>query len=106
MLNHKDAGAFERKAPTIAEWQREQVPTSTSRSAAQVPPKPLPVGTVQNDILVVVSKTKDYVRATNGLSTSDGVMELLSDRLRKILDEASKRAIQDGRKTLMERDFR
>ena len=58
------------------------------------------------EILVVVSKTKDYVRAKRGLNTSDGVMELLSDHLRKILDEASNRAIQDGRKTLMERDFK
>lgn len=108
MMNHKDAGAYEKRAPSIAEWQKEQIPASMSakKSLAQVDSKPLAPGTAPREILVVVSKTKDYVRIKNGLNTSDGVMELLSDRLRAILDEASKRAAQDGRKTLMERDFR
>ena len=109
MMNHKDAGAYEKHAPTIAEWQREQAqvpPSMNASSPNQMATKPAPSGTVPHDILVVVSKTKDYVRAKNGLNTSEGVMELLSDRLRAILDEASKRAAQDGRKTLMERDFR
>jgi hypothetical protein len=107
MLNHKNAGAYEKRAPTLAQWQKEQTPPSArpKEASPQLAAKPSHTGTVPREILVVVSKTKDYVRTKTGLNTSDGVMELLSDRLRGILDEASKRAVQDGRKTLMERDF-
>ncbi len=113
MMNHKDAGAFEKRAPTIAEWQKEQNPTAmgTSPSPKNMASPPnagagTGPGSIPHDILVVVSKTKDYVRAKHSLNTSQEVMEVLSDRLRSILDDASKRALQDGRKTLMDRDFR
>lgn len=107
MMNHKDAGAFEKRAPTPTEWQKEQTPTSMSASPPPQNMTSSPIsGSIPHDILVVVSKTKDYVRAKHSLNTSQDVMEVLSDRLRAILDEASKRALQDGRKTLMDRDFR
>ena len=44
------------------------------------------------EILVVVSKLKAYVRERSGMSTSDSVSELLSDRLRRMCDEAIQRA--------------
>jgi histone H3/H4 len=39
------------------------------------------------------------------MNTSDAVMELLSDKLRALLDEAIRTAQRDGRRTVMERDF-
>ena len=58
------------------------------------------------DVLVVVSKLKAYVRARSGMNTSDNVVGALSDHLRKICDEAIRNAAQEGRKTVMDRDFR
>jgi len=45
------------------------------------------------------------VRERSGMNTSDGVMELLSDRLRALCNEAIRSAQRDGRRTVMERDF-
>ena len=53
----------------------------------------------------MVSKLKAYVRARSGMNTSDAVMEVLSDRLRRLCDEAIRSAQRDGRRTVMERDF-
>jgi histone H3/H4 len=39
------------------------------------------------------------------MNTSDGVMEALSDIVRELCDAAVQRAAEDGRKTLMARDF-
>jgi hypothetical protein len=61
---------------------------------------------VPRDILVVVSKLKLYVRAISGMNTSDDVVGPLSDRLRLMCDDAVERARDDGRKTVMARDFR
>ena len=133
MMNHRDAGALEKRSPSYKEWQREQAeenappaerPQSHSQrpqgqplpsapspalSASPLPKVPLPAAggaDVKREILVVVSKTKEYVRARAGINTSDAVMEALSDRIRAILDEAIRRAIQDERKTLLDRDLR
>jgi hypothetical protein len=54
---------------------------------------------------VVVSKLKAYVRDRSGMNTSDSVSELLSDRLRRMCDQAIQRAQRDGRRTVMDRDF-
>lgn len=58
------------------------------------------------DVLVVVSKLKAYVKAASGMNTSDGVTEVLSEKLRDLCDDAIERAKADGRKTVMDRDFR
>jgi hypothetical protein len=63
-------------------------------------------GSVPREILIVVSKLKAYVRARSGLNTSDEVMETLSDRMRTLCDKAIAHAREDGRKTVMSRDFR
>ena len=54
----------------------------------------------------MVSKLKLYVRAISGMNTSDDVAEVLSERLRLLCDDAVERARDDGRKTVMARDFR
>lgn len=105
MMNHKDAGAFERRAPSVADWQREQQQAAPV-AADKEPTASTPQGEVKRDILVVVSKTKDYVRAKSGFNTSDAVMEALSDKIRLILDDAIRRAAQDERKTVMDRDLK
>lgn len=58
------------------------------------------------DILVVVSKLKNYIRAESGMSTSASVANVLSDFIRRACGDAIERAKADGRKTVMDRDFR
>ncbi len=112
MLRHRDAWADEKTAPTAEEWAREQrdepkaapAPAASRRDAE-------PAGTtdpaaVPMDVLVVVSKLKHYIRVTAGMNTSDDVVDVLSNRLRYLCDDAVERARSDGRKTVMARDFR
>lgn len=61
---------------------------------------------VTRDILVVVSKLKNYIKEKHGLNTSEAVAERLSDIIRSRCDEAAVWARSDGRKTLMDRDFK
>jgi histone H3/H4 len=55
-------------------------------------------------VLVVVSKLKAYVRARSDFHTSDGVVDVLSDHLRAVCDEAIREAGREGRRTVLDRD--
>jgi histone H3/H4 len=61
--------------------------------------------TSSDEVLVVASKVKAYIRAKSGMNTSASVMDALSARVRRLADEAIARAQADGRKTVMDRDF-
>jgi histone H3/H4 len=52
----------------------------------------------------VVSRLKAYVRGVAGYNTSDNVLPVLSDALRKICDEAIENARRAERQTVMDRD--
>lgn len=60
---------------------------------------------VPDDVLVVVSKLKAYVKARGDLKTSDTVVPVLSDILRQVCDEAMLRAREAGRQTILDRDI-
>ena len=57
------------------------------------------------EVLIVVSKLKNYIRDASGMNTSGGVASVLSDLIRKMCDQAIANAKNDGRKTVMDRDF-
>jgi hypothetical protein len=57
------------------------------------------------EVLVVVSKLKKYVRDRSGMNTSDSAIPVLSDHLRWLSVEALRKAAEDGRKTVMDRDY-
>lgn len=57
------------------------------------------------EILVVASKIKNYIRTQSGMNTSGAVMDALSRKIRKMCDQAIEHAKQEGRKTVMDRDF-
>jgi histone H3/H4 len=127
VVNHRESWALERRAPTRAEWEREQAqqrtapspprqadrldrPASAREASARSEAKPSEVkrsATAQlpRDVLIVISKLKAYVRARSGFSTSDRVAEPLSDAVRELCDRAVEKARADGRKTVLERDF-
>ena len=63
------------------------------------------MGMSDQEVLVVVSKLKTYIREKAGMNTSSGVAAVLSNEVRRLCDEAVERARADGRKTVMDRDF-
>jgi hypothetical protein len=120
VMRHREAWAEEQRSPSRAEWEREQaeeVKTPDIGAAApgasapmrepvrRLPPVQPAKPAAPEEVLVVISKLKAYVRARSGMNTSDAVAEVLSDKLRRLCDEAIRRAERDGRKTIMERDF-
>lgn len=123
---HRDAGAVETKSPTYEQWKTEVesdvAPSSAPQALAREPQrvivrsatpgspsvqatKAIPKDALESEILVVVSKMKNYVRERSEMNTSDSVMQLLSNRLRRLCDRAIENARSDGRKTVMDRDF-
>jgi len=112
VVNHRQSWALEKRAPTEAEWKREQAANPVASEEGQTPPRrilptpaPAKPDPVPRDVLIVTSKLKAYVRARAGFNTSDGVLEPLSDAVRALCDDAIEKARADGRKTVLERDF-
>ncbi len=59
----------------------------------------------KEDVLVVVSKLKNYIRETSGMNTSGNVTGILTQMIKKVCDKAIENAKNDGRKTVMDRDI-
>lgn len=57
------------------------------------------------EVLVVASKIKKYIRDAGEMKTSGTVLTALSDRLRSMCNQAIQNARSDGRKTVLDRDF-
>ena len=57
------------------------------------------------DVLVVASKIKGYIRSKSQMNTSAAVMDALSAKIRAMCDQAIQSAQNEGRKTVMDRDF-
>jgi histone H3/H4 len=62
-------------------------------------------GAEKNEVLVISSKVKKFVKATSGLSTSAAVFEVLSKKVEDLCKTAIENAKNAKRKTLMDRDF-
>ncbi len=60
--------------------------------------------TNDDEVLVVVTKVRKYILDKSGLSTSAGVYDVLTKRIRSICDRAIEEAKRQGRKTVMDRD--
>lgn len=59
----------------------------------------------ENEVLVVVSKLKKFIKAEAGMNTANGVAQVLSSRVKGLCNQAIENAKSDGRKTVMEKDF-
>ena len=132
MMGHRDPWAEEQTAPTQEQAsaeaakqieaarrqeQRRDREESTGDSprrryvagqkppSFEIPPLELSVDDIPDDVLVVVSKLKNYIRARSGMNTSATVNDPLSELIRRACDRAIQRAHADGRKTVMDRDF-
>ncbi len=101
---HRDAWAVEERAPAEpdppADAPRKRRTGKPANGAARGS------GTVReaNEILVVASRLKAYIRRRDGCHTSDSVLPILSDRIRRICDEAIRNARRAERQTVLDRD--
>ncbi|MBC7754071.1 MAG: hypothetical protein H7Z71_07520 [Moraxellaceae bacterium] len=60
---------------------------------------------MSHEVLVVVSKMKQYIRETSEFNTSEDVNQVISNMIRIACDRAVERAKAQGRKTVMAKDF-
>lgn len=56
------------------------------------------------EVLVVVSKVKDYVKEKGFMTSADAIPEL-SSKVYMLLDEAMKRTKENGRQTIKPQDL-
>jgi histone H3/H4 len=56
------------------------------------------------DVLIVGSKVKDYIK-NKGLNSSGDLIDALSKKVEKLLDEAAERTKANGRKTMRPEDL-
>ena len=98
VYNHRESWAEEHIAPSTEKEIEQKEKTST--------PSPAKKGTnMSSDILIVASKLKAYIKERAGMSTSANVMPKLSETVRELCDKAIENARNEGRKTVMDRDF-
>jgi histone H3/H4 len=57
-----------------------------------------------HEVLIVVSKLKQYIKQQAAMHTADTVHGVLSDHVRHLCDQAMAHATVEGRKTVMDRD--
>jgi len=125
MMRHRDAWAEPTQAPSREEYEREQAAEAereererTTRTEREERATSMSDENDQRrivtakredlprDVLVVVSKLKAYIKASSGMNTSDGVVDVLSEHLRAVCEQAIENARKDGRKTVLDRDFK
>ena len=110
---HRDAGGIQKTAPTAGAAPNENLSTVANSG----PVRRKIVGGVGSsaagmghqlprEILIVASKLKDYISAKADMNTSAAVMDVLSDIVREACDDAIDRARAEGRKTVLDRDFK
>ena len=58
-----------------------------------------------DEILIVGSKLRKYVKEKASMNTAGNVPEVLSRKVRELVDQAIENAKNDKRKTLKDRDF-
>ena len=108
VARHREAWAEERRAPATAETAsakaRPRKRIIAKPTAAAVTASPSAAAT-SDEILIVASRLKDFVRAESGFNTSDRVCGPLSEIVRRVCRQAIENAQRDGRKTILERDI-
>ena len=113
LANHREAWAVEERAPreSGAGSGPGAGAGSTDRPAARRAadaksriPEAGGLSSAPRETLIVASRLKDYIRTRSGYSTSDGVLEPLSEIVRGFCDKAIRNAARAGRKTVLDRD--
>ena len=100
---HRSAGAIEKKSPLTmtTDAPKRIIVQSTPAGSPGIQKSPM-----ENEVLVVVSKMKQYIKDTSDMNTSEDVNLMISHMIRIQLDRAIDNARREGRKTVMARDFK
>ncbi len=103
---HRNAGAVEKKSPATFSQDEAAAPKriiiSSGVSSAPVAQNK---SSMSSEVLVVVSKMKQYIRDISEMNTSEDVNQVISEMIRYECEKAISNARADGRKTVMARDF-
>jgi histone H3/H4 len=105
VAGHRDAHAEELTAPATPDGAVEKPDDERKVGKRRIAPVKQRDPSLPKDTLVISKALKEYIRAAGDMRTSDAVVEVLSDKLRDLCDRAIERAKQDGRKTVLDRDF-
>ncbi len=101
VMNHKSSWAEEMRAPKKSEMGSNDQPRRiiiANKSSHEESPH-------DQEILIVVSKLKQFIKDKHDMNTSGNVMEILSHKVRILANRAAEKAHSEGRKTVMDRDF-
>lgn len=107
VMNHKSSWAEENRSPR----KEDYVPSADESAPRRIivgskPANTEAVGSAnEEDILIVASKLKQYIKDKHDMNTSANVMEILSHIVRRHTDQAVAKARGEGRKTVMDRDY-
>lgn len=105
VMSHKSAWAEENRSP-----RKEEVMNSEDRAPRRIIVQSKTSGEPsgqadEQEILIVASKLKAYIKDKYDMNTSGNVMEILSHQVRRLTDRAVEKARAEGRKTVMDRDY-
>lgn len=108
VMNHKSSWAEEMRSPRKENIIEDSVVTPRriivqNKSISSISKANTDVN--EDDILIVASKLKQYIKDKYDMSTSANVMDALSRDVRKLTDRAAEKARSEGRKTVMDRDY-
>jgi hypothetical protein len=116
----------EETAPSKEQWAQEQRAEARAAAPAKKAPPPRPAAALDpgpslrrriiaskpepepdgpKEVLVIASRLKNFIKQAHDLNCSDGVLEPLSEEVRRLAGRAARNAAEDGRKTILERDF-
>lgn len=112
VMNHKSSWAEENRSPKKESFIAA---TSSTESSPEAIPRRILVQTKSStpsseasesdEILIVASKLKAYIKEKYDMNTAASVMEALSREVRRLSDRACEKARSEGRKTVMDRDY-
>ncbi|MBU6154974.1 MAG: hypothetical protein KGP28_11780 [Bdellovibrionales bacterium] len=98
-------GVVERKGKSLSEREKFILGLDDQAAENDEREEVMTEGNAEKEVLVVASKLKNYIRGKSGMNTSAAVIDVLSDKVRELCDQAVEAAKRDGRKTVMDRDF-
>jgi len=107
-VNHRETWAVEKTAPTAAEHSKAAGEVGEKNAGRRKLIRPVPAQREPaevEEVLIVASRLKDFIRSRSGFNTSDGVLEPLSQIVREACEAAMRTAERDGRRTVLDRDI-
>lgn len=96
------AGAIEKEAPKDLA-SADPVPMGQRRIVG-APAASTSSKSIEDEVLVVVTKVRKFIADKSGMNTSAGVYDILTERVKLICERAIENARAQGRKTVMDRD--